>query len=70
MKTFYSVIYSTSEWFCHARFEGSVKAKRMPRTESIVSTELEDVDRLFFETKKEALEFVEYIEYKNKRLYP
>lgn len=70
MKKYHAVIYSTSEWFCHAKYEGVVKSKTKPRDESIVSTELEDVDRLFFDTKKEAMEFCEYIEFKNKRLYP
>lgn len=70
MKTYYKVIYSTSEWFLHAKYDGTIRAKRMPRTESIISTELEDVDRLFFETKKEAEEFIQYVEARNKKLYP
>lgn len=70
MKKYYKVIYSTSEWFCHARYEGVIDAKKRPHNKTLVSTELEDVSEIYFDTEKEARDFVEYTEFKNKRLYP
>lgn len=70
MKKFYKVIFSDSEWFCHAKYDGVVKYAKRPKSKVLVSTELEEVSELYFDTKKEATEFCEYIEYKNTKLRP